>query len=210
MRCLLCGEITKNKIFSNNCRDFYQCFNCDLIFIPPCFQLHQDEEKKQYDFHQNNPDDIGYRNFLNQLAKPLLAYLTPGMKGLDFGSGPGPTLYKMLETSGYQVKIYDPLYANYPENINQQYDFITCTEVVEHFCDPKASWQTLVNLAKKPGYLGIMTLLHDNVRDFSTWRYKNDLTHVVFYSSITMQWIADKFELQLLHSDRSRVILFQK
>ncbi len=209
MRCLLCGETTRNKIFSNASRDFYRCLNCDLIFVPPCFQLNQNEEKKQYDFHQNNPDDIGYRNFLNQLAKPLLGYLTLGMKGLDFGSGPGPTLHKMLEDSGYQMKIYDPLYANYPENINQQYDFITCTEVVEHFCDPKGSWQTLVNLAKKQGYLGIMTLLHDNVRNFSTWWYKNDLTHVVFYSSITMQWIADKFELRFLLSDQTRVILFQ-
>ncbi len=209
MECLLCKSDSGNKIFSNKHRDFFQCMTCDLIFVPPCFHLSQNREKKQYDFHHNNLSDMGYQRFLNQLVTPLLDYLTPGMKGLDFGSGPGPTLHKMLEGLGYKMNIYDPIYANESANLKQQYDFITCTEVVEHFCNPKMAWPILLRLIKERGYLGIMTLLHDEVQDFSTWWYKNDLTHVVFYSSNTMQWLADTFKLRLLHSDAKRVMLFQ-
>jgi cyclopropane fatty-acyl-phospholipid synthase-like methyltransferase len=191
-------------------RDYYRCTNCDLIFVPSCFHLKPHEEKKRYDCHQNDINDAGYRNFLNLIFEPLTKHLKPGMKGLDFGSGPGPVLNHMLTKAGYPTATYDPLFASHPEALKQQYDFVTCTEVVEHFSHPQIAWRELTSLVKNNGFLAIMTLLHDSVSDFSTWWYKNDPTHVAFYSSRTMTWIANNFGLKKIYQDHEQVILFQR
>ena len=49
--------------------------------------------------HNNNPYDSEYRKFLSKIIEPLIDKIIPGAKGLDYGSGPGPTLSLMLETA---------------------------------------------------------------------------------------------------------------
>jgi len=210
MRCTLCFELTHNKIYNNDFRAFYHCLNCDLIFVPFDYHLNAGEEKNQYDFHQNGPYDEGYKQFLMQLVRPLLDHLDPGMQGLDFGSGPGPTLHLLLEEAGYPTEVYDPYYAPNEQCLKQQYDFVTSTEVVEHFSVPCTSWQQLGKLIKENGYLAIMTLLHQGADNFSSWWYKNDLTHVAFYSRQTVNWIAKRLGLELIYSDEKRVMIFRK
>lgn len=188
-----------------------RCLNCDLIFVPTSFHLALSEEKKLYDFHQNGLNDVDYQDFLQQLLNPLLGYLKPGMKGLDFGSGPGPTLHQLLEQAGFLMQIYDPFYANNPLLLEQQYDFVTATEVVEHFNAPDSGWRRLVSLIKPQGFLGIMTLLYDEstLNHFASWWYKNDRSHVVFYSWKTLAWLAEHFHLSLKYHT-NRVAVFQK
>ena len=210
MRCELCLELTRNQVYANKYRAFYHCLNCDLIFVPSEYHLNAEEEKKQYDFHQNSPNDLGYRQFLTGVVTPLLDHIKPGMKGLDFGSGPGPTLHFLFNEAGFEMALFDPFYANNSEHLKQQYDFVTCTEVVEHFSTPCLSWQQLSRLVRGEGYLAIMTLFHHGIEFFSDWWYKNDLTHVAFYSSRTMQWIARQLNLQLVYNDEKRVMIFKK
>ena len=45
--------------------------------------------------------------------------------------------------------------------------------------------------------------------EFLAWRYKDDLTHVSFYSLATMRWIAARLQLELTPID-GRVVLFQR
>ena len=87
----------------------------------------------------------GYRAFLNRLAKPLKERLSPNSLGLDFGAGPGPTLSLMLQEAGHEMSIYDPFFSKNPSAMNQVYDFITATEVVEHLHHPGRELDTKIN-----------------------------------------------------------------
>jgi hypothetical protein len=173
------------------------CTCCGLIFADPQSHLDQIAEKQRYDLHQNCSDDSNYRAFLNQLAGPLLLKLKPGMQGLDYGSGPGPTLSWMFEQAGMQMSIYDPYYAPDQSVLKQTFDFVTCSEVVEHFYNPSFEWQRLVSLVRPGGWIGVMTMLVDESRDFFSWHYQKDPTHVSFYSEATVNWIARKYQLEL-------------
>ena len=46
-----------------------------FMYRPPI--IPRQEEKAQYDLHENDPYDLGYRKFLSRLTDPLLAKLPP-------------------------------------------------------------------------------------------------------------------------------------
>ena len=115
---------------------------------PEC-RLAEDRERAVYELHENSESDPGYRRFLTKLAEPLLARMEAGACGLDFGCGPGPALAKMLEEAGLAVALYDPFF--YPDDrlLTQRYDFVTCTEVVEHLYQPAEVFQMLDRLLRR-------------------------------------------------------------
>jgi len=67
----------------------------------------------------------------------------------------------------------------------------------------------LVDLVKPGGWLGIMTLMFDFDDHFSSWQYKNDLTHVSFFSRDTFKYLAQQDKL-LVEFIGVNVILLQK
>lgn len=182
-----------------------------MIFADPEAYLPEDEEKAIYDFHQNDAQDTRYREFLSQLSNPLLEKLSTSMTGLDFGSGPGPTLSLMLEEQGMKMSVYDIYYAPDTGQLSRQYDFVTCSEVAEHFCEPGKAWPQLVSLIKLGGWLGVMTWMFtkETAEQFNRWNYKGDPTHVSFYTPETMRWIAQHFQLSL-EIISEQVILLRK
>jgi 2-polyprenyl-3-methyl-5-hydroxy-6-metoxy-1,4-benzoquinol methylase len=207
--CPLCGNRQNNFYHQDQRRRYDRCRTCRLVFVPPAYYLSQAEEKAEYDRHQNRPDDPGYRQFLNRLFLPLQARLAPGSQGLDFGSGPGPTLSVMLAEAGHQVTLYDPFYARQPAALIRSYDFITATEVVEHLHHPGLELDRLYRLLKPGGLLGIMTKrVIDRVR-FAAWHYTNDPTHVCFFSRETFTWLAVQWgaQLEVVAPD---IVMFQK
>jgi len=113
--------------------------------------------------------------------------------GLDFGSGPGPTLSIMFEEAGHQMAIYDHFYAKDASALDKKYDFITATEVVEHLHKPAETLGLLKTLIKPRGVFGIMTKLSTGLKDFETWHYKNDPTHVCFFSQKTFLFLSKKW-----------------
>jgi SAM-dependent methyltransferase len=196
------------SLFSqDSCREYWRCANCQLIFVPPTYHLSRSEEKAQYDLHQNSPDDQGYRRFLTRIFEPVHDRLTAGSKGLDFGSGPGPTLSVMFEEVGYQMKLYDTFYAPDQAVLYDQYDFVTASEVVEHFRKPKEELKRLLSCVKPGGLLGIMTKLALDREAFESWHYKNDPTHLSFFSQETFQWLADKWNADLTFSGSDVILM---
>jgi SAM-dependent methyltransferase len=184
-----------------------RCEQCKLVFVPSQYWLDPEEEKARYDLHENDPNDEGYRRFLGHLFEPLHARLEPLSQGLDFGSGPGPTLSLMLEEVGHLMDLYDPFYADHPEVFEQSYDFITATEVIEHLHDPWTEIQRLWKLLRFGGYLAIMTQLVIDKQAFSTWHYKDDHTHVAFYSEPTFRWIAQQLNAPLTFLPKNVIFL---
>ncbi len=179
------------------------------MFVPAEQHISADEEKAQYDQHNNHPDDPDYRAFLNRIFVPMQQRLSPRSCGLDFGSGPGPTLSLMFEEAGHWMAIYDHFYAPFPSNLEQPYDFITATEVVEHLHRPGFELERLWSLLNPGGLLGVMTQLVPESTPFADWYYIKDPTHVCFFSSSTCEWLAEHWQAELTFSGKN-VMLFQK
>lgn len=210
MPCPLCKIKESRALFYQDMqREYHRCRVCCLISVPPSQLPSKEFEKREYDKHQNSPDDLGYRQFLSRLFTAVQRKINPHSQGLDFGSGPGPTLSVMFEEAGHKMSLFDPFYAADKGVLTKQYEFITASEVVEHLHDPARDLSLLWSLLKPGGCLGLMTKLALDKEAFSKWHYKNDLTHVCFFSKKTMEWLAEKWKAELLFTGND-VILFQK
>lgn len=159
--------------------------------------MEREAEKAQYDFHQNAPDDLRYREFLDRLCKPLATKLQPASQGLDFGCGSGPTLSVMFEERGHRVSLFDSFYFPNFSVFEACYDFITATEVVEHLHRPGLEFSRLWSCLRPGGHFGIMTKRVIDKAAFSRWHYKNDPTHVCFFSESTFRWLASQWQAEL-------------
>jgi len=208
-RCPLCNSGGADFFYRDRRRDFWRCKDCQLVFVPRDFHLSEAQEKAQYDLHQNRPEDPGYRQFLARLADPLLTRLTAPARGLDFGCGPGPTLHLMLRDAGHSVEIYDKFYALNPELLTREYDFITATEVVEHLAEPGEVLNSLWDMLVTGGLLALMTKRVLDPEAFARWHYKNDPTHLVFFSDSTFDWLARQWQASYSFYGKD-VVIFEK
>ena len=208
--CPLCAGHATTAFCSVQERHYWRCDDCALRFLQADQLPAPDEELAHYRLHNNDVNDAGYRGFLARLAEPLLQLLPPAQRGLDYGCGPGPALAQMLRAAGHDVAVFDPLFANEPELLQQQYDFITCTETVEHFHHPVTEFQRLIDMLNPGGWLALMTTLQDNDKHFADWHYRRDPTHVCFYRQETMRWLADAFDLSMRQPSRNVILLQQR
>lgn len=195
--CTLCGAADTRWLCRDRQRDYFRCPGCELVSVPATQFLSAADEKARYDQHRNSPDDPGYRAFLSRLLKPMLERLPPGSHGLDFGSGPGPTLSLLFAEAGHSMVIYDPFYAPDASVLERQYDFVTASEVVEHLRQPRQELDRLWACVKPGGALGLMTSFVPEGRPLTDWRYTRDLTHICFYSRATFAWLAAQWQAEL-------------
>ncbi len=188
-------------------RDYYRCGRCRLIFLSPEQYLTPDQERARYDLHQNHPEDQGYVEFLSQLVEPLSALLPAGAGGLDYGCGPGPTVSVLLRERGFPTVVYDPVFFPETTLLHRAYDFVTCTETVEHFYAPRQEWHRFRKLVRPGGLLGIMTGMYRDVEAFRDWWYHREPTHVGFYHAATFEWIAAQWGWDIREMTTRVVIL---
>jgi len=98
----------------------------------------------------------------------------------------------MLTEAGHQMTLWDPFFEDHPEVLEQQYDFVTCTEVLEHLRQPLETLETFNRLIRPGGWLGLMTCFQTDDAAFAGWHYRKDPTHIVFYKAETIDFIADR------------------
>ncbi|MDF1579843.1 MAG: class I SAM-dependent methyltransferase [Desulfuromonadales bacterium] len=192
LNCPLCVHAETVLYCQDKKRSYRQCVRCSLVFVPPEYRLSPAAEKAHYDLHNNDPADMGYRRFLSRLFEPLCERVSVPARGLDFGSGPGPTLSLMFAETGYDMAIYDPYYAPDDDVLLNRYDFITASEVVEHLYQPGVVLAKLYALLFPGGWLGLMTKLVSTAEAFAGWHYKLDPTHVCYFSRATFRWWAEQ------------------
>ena len=207
--CPLCGAEGVALVAVPGATDYRDCSGCGLISMHPTHHPDRAAEAAHYGTHENDPKDPRYRAFLDRLFKPLRTKLESGMEGLDYGSGPGPALSVMLEEAGFPTAIYDPFFAPDAGVLDRRYDFVTCTETVEHFHRPAREFDRLAGLLKPGGWLGVMTELFPEEGDFASWWYRRDPTHVCFYRERTFDWLAARYGWRWERAGRT-VILFQR
>ncbi len=211
--CRLCRSENTSIFYvdddSNFGKTFFLCNNCKLIFVAEELLPEPEVEKDRYLSHNNDVEDLEYQSFLSKLWNPMEKRLTKGASGLDYGAGPGPALMHMMSLSGYSVKMYDPFFAIDEAVLNKTYDFIVCTETAEHFHYPSKDFDQFDQMLNRNGFLGVMTSFTDNVECFGNWYYRRDPTHVSFYASYTMQWIAEKMNWKVDLMKDNVVIFFK-
>jgi 2-polyprenyl-3-methyl-5-hydroxy-6-metoxy-1,4-benzoquinol methylase len=103
----------------------------------------------------------------------------------------------MLIDMGFHVDIYDKFFAPEEIYINNTYDLITATEVMEHLRDPLPTIKLLKKHTNKKGIIAIMTAFHPlDETKFMEWWYRRDKTHISF--------------LKLAAYDDKNIIVLQK
>jgi SAM-dependent methyltransferase len=187
MNCILCQNLA--PLFyadEKNGQHYYCCGTCDLRFVDPS----------------------GYQKFVHPLYQIITAHIPADAKGLDYGCGEGPVLTHLLSKQGYDVALYDPFFFDVKSNLEKQYDFIFCIEVIEHFYHPAQELKKLKEMLVPGGHLLFMTLMYNKDIDFNTWFYRKDPTHVCFYSDQTFQWIQERFGFKTYQKVGPRVAWF--
>ena len=186
---------------------FFRCLTCDLIVKDPAIRPSAEQARRHYEKHNNDPHEPGYRAHLLRLLAPTTERLAPGARGLDFGCGPSLSLELLAREAGFDCSSFDPTFQAHRELLRpDSYDFVMCSEVIEHFEKPADEFRLLRQLLKPEGILGVMT--QHPPESFPDWWYQRDPTHVCFYSEATFGHIARIFGLTLL-SSQSGVAVFQ-
>ena len=190
-------------------REFYECRICDLAFVPPEFHLPPDAEMQRYLMHDNDLEDGRYRAFLSRLWSHLRPLLDEGEYGLDYGCGPGPALVQMMTEDGFRVEKYDLYFFSDPSPLGEAYDFITCTETIEHLKNPREVFALFDSILRPGGKVGIMTGILDDRSEFGEWYYQRDPTHIAFYTRRTLNWVAARMSWNVEYPTGS-VTIFTK
>ena len=209
MLCPLCATSNRTAAVGGaDEREYHHCDVCHLIFADPAHRLSVRQERAHYETHENSIDQPGYVRFLNRVLEPMLPHLEVGMRGLDYGCGPGPALSELVRRQGIACDDYDPLFAD--NQLRPPYDFLFSTECFEHFHHPAAEIGRIHSLLKPDGLLGIMTERWTTLTAFSTWYYTRDPTHVSFYHAKTFAFLCGRFGFTPVWSDEKRVTILRR
>ncbi len=207
--CLVCDSKIDSVFFEKfekinqkkKLRTYYFCKSCEYIYLKPSQRLTSFDEKKRYLQHNNDTEDPRYVKFLSSLYD--CSVRKEDCKILDFGSGPTESM-KSLNSS---IESYDPFFFNDKSLLSQKYDLIFCSEVVEHFYNPKLEFQKLKLRLEPKGRLAIRTGVIENLSEFSSWKYRQDETHVGFFRKKTFEYLAEVFNWKLTQKSSSIFLL---
>jgi SAM-dependent methyltransferase len=209
MNCKICNSENLNDIIANN-KKYYNCNDCGFIFIDERYLATKEEELAEYELHENTIENKGYvQMFENFMKEGFYPYAKSCKRVLDFGCGPGPVLSELIRRNGYEVEVYDIFYSpDIPEGL---FDFVTSTEVFEHFINPLKEIEFILSLMKKGAYLSIMTQYHPNdSKKFEDWWYNREVTHISFYTEKTFEYIASKYDLDYVYNNKKNISVFMK
>ncbi|MCF6334386.1 MAG: class I SAM-dependent methyltransferase [Spirochaetales bacterium] len=212
MKCSLCNSDIKDRKSDNKGKIYHICHNCKLIQLDREFYLSREEEKQRYRLHENSAENKGYLKYLNSIiTNSISPFLKPENRLFDFGCGPEKTWAGLLKGKGYNVSSYDPFFDNNSEWINKIFDAITAIEVFEHLLSPAAELEILSLCLKRGSFLIIRTMLHNNNwESFLKWWYREDPTHVSFYSETAIMYICRRWNYELVQIKNHCEIVLRK
>jgi len=212
MTCWICQSATIPRCHPVSGVLFHACSKCGFIFKDQSHFPSREAEERRYQEHNNEIDDVKYRNYFKAFIDRCVAPYSKGNKVLDYGSGPTPVLKDVLERDyHYQVDIYDPFFAQSKANFNKTYDVITCTEVLEHVQDVHKLFRLFTSLTHDYSILALMTQFHpDSLETFYEWFYHRDLTHIGFYSLQTFQYLTNIYPFEIIDADDMKMIVLRR
>lgn len=192
--CPICFSEQFEIFSSDKDRSYCLCQNCSLIFVPRSELINEESEKKRYDFHEA---DTGYESYLTKIAEQVAAELSRSSTGLDFGCGKTKILATKLNELNHQVESYDYYFHRDESLLNQKYDFLILSEVIEHLREPREMMEKLSGLLNEKGKIFIKTKFYPEKKSvFDSWFYKRDITHIQFFSNRSMEKLQEILSLK--------------
>lgn len=211
MKCTLCSSNTEPfYYYEKEERQYHRCTNCRAVLMDKEDYPTPEEEIIRYKSHDNNVEDPRYQEFVSPLVEKITNRYDNNSLGLDYGSGTGPVITKMLTDLGYTINTFDPFFDNNPDVLDITYDYIVSCEVMEHFHYPYKEFTKLKEMLKPEGALFLKTDIYTDDIDFHAWYYKSDETHVIFYHPDTLKWIKNEFNFRYLNIDGRHITLIAK
>jgi SAM-dependent methyltransferase len=221
--CKICSGSVRKICYQQLEVDYYYCPNCKFLSRDDQKILPAEQEQERYLRHTNTLADTGYVDMLKTFIDKSITPFKPNIKtALDFGSGPGPVLSRLLRDMGYETDIYDIYFAPGRGYLDKTYDLITCTEVLEHLKDPLETMSILKDRLNPGGILAVMTLFHpvyeisstlDQLpceKVFKDWWYRRDPTHISFFRPETFYHVARLLDMTILMLDQKNTVSFRK
>lgn len=198
MQCRLCrGKIREyaplppgvSQIKDN--RRYGKCLKCGIIQVEHSFLPDREREKDRYLKHHNGTDNSNYLAYQNSIMeKVVLPLVERGSSILDIGCGPSPLLAKLLGERGFHVSVYDPFFFPDETVFERKYEAVTSIEVIEHLHHPESFFDLLDSLLTPDGVSIFQTAIWRGEEDhFRRWWYRQDRTHVTFYTPESITFI---------------------
>ena len=208
MRCLICHADTVRFTDSKMEIETYRCSHCAVLFKDPRSHQSFSLQKQRYDLHENDAEDAGYRRYFQQFLDFVLPEAGQCESALDFGCGSSTLLAEMLTEQGIETTAYDPIYHPEVPYRESTYDLITSVEVFEHLHDPVAVFEMLTGLLNRHGILAVRTAFAPaEMQDYLDWYYRQDPTHVVFFSPKTFQVMCEDTGMTYLGDNGKNIVL---
>ncbi len=209
--CRICGFITHPLVDDELGVTYDVCNNCYFIYKQEMYHPTLKVEKERYLKHHNSEDNMQYVTYMESFIKEAIEPLSIKGKILDFGSGPVPILKRLLQDRKYDVHDFDPFFNNDLSYQNHSYELIILTEVLEHIVNPLHTLKSLFTYLEQDGKLLIQTQLHNmDEQKFLKWWYRRDISHVGFYHTKTMKFLAEMFNLKIIRNNLIDQVTFMK
>ena len=206
--CPFCGD--SFHLFIIKSRQYLICSSCRFISLHPEFRPEPLPERQRYLLHKNDITDKKYIEYLGKFIFVLESRLPSGSSVLDFGSGPEPVLSKLISEKGYKVTSYDPFFADTEYFLRAPFDAILVHETAEHFFDPAREFFRLAGLTGRYGLIILRTrLVPENQESFTNWWYREDPTHVSFFSRHTLPFLARIMNANSYEIPEDDIIVFK-
>lgn len=207
--CVLCGSDGADIFFTDRRRAYLRCPTCDLVFVAREQMLSRTDERARYDQHHNTATDLAYVSYIDACIAELRRLPLAGARILDFGCGQHAVMTARLREQGLDCTAYDPLYQLGTHALADTYDVVAAVEVVEHLRELRQELDGIARSLAPGGRLFVRTLLRCADVPFATWWYKNDLTHVNFFSADTWEFVARTWDLVCEYRDDRQIVVLR-
>ena len=208
--CTVCKSSNIDFFLKSGKLLYWGCNVCGSKFLDSKNHVSNSDEKKHYLKHNNSITDLNYKKFLLKLIEPVKDKISTSDIGLDYGCGFAPALANIFKSYGFKVELYDPFFFPNKDVLLKKYKFITCSEVVEHFCNAYDDFNKINKLLDNNSWLGVMTTFLPKDELFENWYYRRDPTHVVFYKKKTFQHIGYQRNWQVFFPSENIVLFYKK
>ena len=218
--CKCCNSLLNEVILVKD-KKYHFCSNCNSVFLDSEFYLTSENQKDRYLLHNNTLEDAGYKKYLEKFFDEVISFAkSKNHTYLDYGSGPNPCLVELVKqkySDFEQIDAWDLFFTKDFTPKEDFYSLITCLEVAEHFENPIESFLHIKSLLKKDGLLAVQTQIfypeddfEKTSKKFATWWYKEDTTHVTFYSKEGLINCCKNCGLEFLTQINKNLLVFTK
>lgn len=221
MNCKICNNISK-EVFSKKVLHkyevkYYQCSICNFMQTDEPYWL---DESYQDAINDTDIGLVSRNKLFSEIVTAQLRLLgfERTRKFLDYGGGYG-MFVRMMRDNGFNFYCYDEYCENIyakkftdpnPANSSEKYEAVTAFEVFEHLTDPIKEIEKL--LAHSDTILFSTELMQNNLNNLENWWYvmPEHGQHVAFYDRKTLEFIAQKYGLNLYTNNHTLHLLTKR